>query len=101
MGRPAFTGLSLPANRIGIDCNRSSTCMCPSGMRDDQAGTDFASYVAAWDPVCECGEGLAAPVDYSAAPDPSPSAPTQDESAACSTRVAGTQAGPVCWRLAC
>lgn len=54
----AFPGVTLPANRLGIDCNQADSCMCSGGAKDNHGGTDLASYFQAWDPVCQCGEGL-------------------------------------------
>lgn len=41
-------------------CNIKNTCICAGGVFDDSSGTDFTSYLAEWDPVCECGAGLEA-----------------------------------------
>ncbi len=94
--KPAYSGVTLPANRTGIDCGRVDVCMCPSNAKDDLAGTDLASYFAAWDPVCQCGEGLMAePIDHSSLAQPAeqgdsaPSEQGQADGAACSSVAAG------------
>ncbi len=87
--KPAYSGVTLPAASVGIDCNQLDICMCPGDVKDNQGGTDLASYFAAWDPVCQCGEGLVAEPNMSAAPegaaDSEPGADADVDGAACSS----------------
>jgi len=54
-----FAGMSIPSQYTGVACNLRDACMCPGGVSDDNAGSTYEDYLAAWDPVCQCGEGLA------------------------------------------
>jgi hypothetical protein len=56
--KPEYSAVTLPTNRLGIDCNQADSCTCSGGAKDNHGGTDLASFFQAWDPVCECGEGL-------------------------------------------
>jgi len=78
--KPAYSSITLPADHLGVDCNRLNSCSCPLGMKDDHAGTDFDTYLDNWDPVCQCGGGLAAPEDASGPPEVH-----LDDDAACAT----------------
>ncbi len=89
---PNFSGAQyeLPDESLGIDCNRLDTCMCPNGATDVHSGTTPAEYYAAWSPVCQCGEGLVAEPNMSAAPDNAavetePSSDADADGAACSS----------------
>lgn len=64
---------TLPAQYTGLDCSLDDVCRCPNGNTDTHAGADFASYLANWDPICECGEGLA-PANQTPAPTTEPTA---------------------------
>jgi len=56
--KPAFSSLSLPPDKLGIDCLQKDVCMCPNGPDTVIRGTDFTSFVQDWQPICQCGEGL-------------------------------------------
>lgn len=53
-----FDGYSLNGSHLGKACRYISQCVCNNGT-DDHAGKNFGQYVTNWDPVCQCGEGLA------------------------------------------
>jgi MYXO-CTERM domain-containing protein len=74
---------TLPSQYRGLDCSLSDVCRCPDNASDNHAGTDFTSYLANWNPVCECGEGLMAPQESSAGE--TPADPEADAQTSCSS----------------
>jgi MYXO-CTERM domain-containing protein len=95
---PQFSGYSLSPDDEGKACRYLSVCMC-DGAADDIAGDTFQEYVDAWDPVCQCGEGLAPDSTSSKTDGASPRVDDEPLPASCSAAT-GDGAPASLWLLA-
>lgn len=75
---------TLETAERGKACEIKNVCFCDAGVTDEHAGTTFDEYLAAWDNVCECGQGLE-PMTLAPAPSPADDGGEPTPMAGCST----------------